>query len=82
MYKIKKKLIFKNQVYKVFSNHIKSKTIDIKNYLSLEVKGKNYGGVCCILVYKDMIGLMKVFSPIVKKNFIHCHRDLLILMKI
>lgn len=69
MYKIKKKLIFKNQVYKVFSNHIKSKTIDIKNYLSLEVKGKNYGGVCCILVYKDMIGLMKVFSPIVKKYF-------------
>ena len=53
MYKIKKrKLIFKNQVYKVYSNYIKSKTINIKNYLSIEVKGKVYGGVCCVLLNK------------------------------
>ena len=40
MYKIKKrKLIFQNQVYKVYSNYIKSKTINIKDYLSIEVQG-------------------------------------------
>jgi len=70
MYKIKKrKLIFKNQVYKVYSNYIKSKTINIKDYLSIEVKGKVYGGVCCILIRKNKIGLMKAYSPLAQRNF-------------
>ena len=70
MYKIKKrKLIFKNQVYKVYSNYIKSKTINIKDYLSIEVKGKVYGGVCCILTKKNKIGLMNAYSPLARRNF-------------
>ena len=70
MYKIKKrKFIFKNQVYKVYSNYIKSKTINIKDYLSIEVKGKVYGGVSCILINKGRVGLMKSYSPIAKKDF-------------
>ncbi len=65
----KKKLIFKNQVYKVYSNYIKSKTFIIKDYLSLEVKGKVYGGVCCIILNNNKIGLMKIYSPIAKTYF-------------
>ena len=64
----KKKLIFKNQVYKVYSNYIKSKHYIVNDYLSLEVTGKKYGGVCCLIINKKKIGLMKVYSPILKKN--------------
>lgn len=70
MNKIKKrKLIFKNQVYKVYSNYLKFKSSVIKDYLSIEVKGKVYGGVCSILIYKNKIGLMKSYSPIINKYF-------------
>ena len=70
MYNIKKrKLIFKNQVYKVYSNNIKSKRINIKDYLSIEVKGKTFGGVCCLIFKNNSIGLMKIYSPITKKFF-------------
>jgi 8-oxo-dGTP pyrophosphatase MutT (NUDIX family) len=65
----KKKLIFKNQVYRVFSNEIRSKSLRVKDYLTLEVKGKKYGGVCCIIIHKNKIGLMKTYSPIVRKFF-------------
>ena len=69
MYVIKKKkLIFKNQVYKVYSNYIKSKHNYVKDFLTLEVKGKNFGGVCCIIIKKKKIGLMKIQSPILKKG--------------
>ena len=68
MQSIKKKLVFKNQVYKVYSNYIKSKHYVVKDYLSLEVNGKKFGGVCCIIILKK-IGLMKVYSPILKKLF-------------
>lgn len=64
----KKKLVFKNQVYKVYSNYIKSKHYVVKDYLSLEVDGKKFGGVCCIIIFKKKIGLMKVYSPILKKR--------------
>jgi len=68
MYKIKnKKLIFKNSVYKAYSNTIVSKKLTIKNYLSLEVSGTNYGGVCCLLNKNNSLGLMRVYSPITKK---------------
>ena len=70
MYNIKKrKLIFINQVYKVYSNYIKSKRINVTDYLSIEVKGKIFGGVCCLIFKNDSIGLMKVYSPITKKFF-------------
>ena len=50
MYTVKKKkLIFKNQVYTVYSNLIKNKTEYVKDYLSIEVRGNVYGGVCCVL---------------------------------
>ena len=69
MYNIKKrKLIFKNQVYKVYSNNIKSKRINIKDYLSIEVKGKTFGGVCCLIFKNNSIGLMKIYSPITKNK--------------
>ena len=48
----KKKLVFKNQVYKAYSNYIKSKHYIIKDYLTLEVVGKRFGGVCCIVSNK------------------------------
>lgn len=68
MYKIKnKKLIFKNSVYRVFSNTIVSKKSLIKNYLSLEVVGRDYGGVCCLIKKKRSFGLMRIYSPISKK---------------
>ena len=63
----KKKLVFKNQVYKAYSNYIKSKHYIIKDYLTLEVVGKRFGGVCCIVSYKKKIGLMKVYSPILNQ---------------
>jgi len=63
----KKKLVFKNQVYKAYSNYIKSKHYIIKDYLTLEVAGKRFGGVCCIISNKKKIGLMKVYSPILKQ---------------
>ena len=66
---IKKKLVFKNSVYKVYSNFIKSKDFFVKDFLSLEVKGKSFGGVCCIIVKNRKIGLMKVQSPLHKRNF-------------
>ena len=69
MYVIKKKkLVFKNQVYKVYSNYIKSKHNYVKDFLSLEVKGKKFGGVCCIIIKKKKIGLMKIQSPILQKS--------------
>ncbi len=64
----KKKLVFKNQVYKVYSNYIKSKHYVVKDYLSLEVNGKKFGGVCCIIIVNKKIGLMKIYSPILKKK--------------
>jgi ADP-ribose pyrophosphatase len=63
----KKKLVFKNQVYKAYSNYIKSKHYIIKDYLTLEVVGKKIGGVCCIILNKKKIGLMKVYSPILNQ---------------
>ncbi len=65
----KKKLIFKNQVYTVYSNIIENKTESIKDYLSIEVKGDIYGGVCCVLIKNNKIGLMKIYSPIAKRYF-------------
>ena len=64
----KKRLIFKNQVYKVYSNYIKSKDYTVKDYLSLEVEGKKFGGVCSIIQNNKKIGLMNVYSPISKKK--------------
>jgi len=70
MYTVKKKkLIFKNQVYTVYSNLIKNKTESIKDYLSIEVRGNVYGGVCCVLTKNNKIGLMKIYSPIAKRYF-------------
>ena len=64
----KKRLIFKNQVYKVYSNYIKSKDYTVKDYLSLEVEGKKFGGVCSIIQNNKKIGLMNVYRPISKKK--------------
>lgn len=66
----KKRLIFKNQVYKVYSNYIKSKDYTVKDYLSLEVEGKKCGGVCSIIQNNKKIGLMDVYSPISKKKIL------------
>ncbi len=64
----KKRLIFKNQVYKVYSNYIKSKDYTVKDYLSLEVEGKKFGGVCSVIQNNKKIALMDVYSPISKKK--------------
>ena len=68
----KKTFIFSNKVYKVFKNDIKLKDFYVKDYLSIEPKNKNkqgYGGVAIIPKYRNYFYIMKVYSPILKKNF-------------
>jgi hypothetical protein len=68
----KKKLIFTNQVYRVYINEIKGKDFYVKDFLSIDPITKNkqgYGGVSIITIYKEYYYLMRVYSPIVKRYF-------------
>lgn len=69
---IKRKLKFKNQVYKVFLDEIREKNNHIiKDYLLLDCINKtkkNEGGVIILPFLKNKVGIMKYYNYIHKKN--------------
>jgi NADH pyrophosphatase NudC (nudix superfamily) len=68
---LEKKLFLQNKVYRVFLNKvIKNKSLT-NNFLTLEVinKYKNIGGVCCLIIKNNQIGLMLIFNPIINKKY-------------
>ena len=69
----KKKFVFSNKVYKVYSNEIKSKNFYVKDYLSIDPKNKNkqgFTGVTIVPSFRNEFYLMRAFSPIVNKSLL------------